>query len=88
VWFYNNPHVGGLTTSTIIHDSDQVIQYIKDHQKYLGSDSSKSINSEFIHSELENIASNHGINPDTLSKTEDGRIKIKDQFYRENILES
>jgi hypothetical protein len=89
IWFYNNPHVGGLTTTTMISDPEQVIQYIKDNQEYVTSNlnNSKRVNSEFIYSELEKIASQHGINPNLLSKTDDGRIKIKNHFYREDILD-
>tara|TARA_Y100000310_G_C20686425_1_gene819306 strand:+ start:304 stop:678 length:375 start_codon:yes stop_codon:yes gene_type:complete len=82
VWFYNNPDLGGITSFTDQDNADKVLEYIREHHDSLkkNPDESKRINSEFITRDLEKL-----VGSTALVKTSDGRIKVGDKYYRENI---
>jgi hypothetical protein len=88
VWFYHNPNLGGITSSTFLDTANDVIQYIQKNQDDLDKnpDKSKRTTSKFRESELENLLSKGKSAQNQLIKTSDGRIKVNHHFYRENIL--
>jgi hypothetical protein len=84
VWFYNNPKLGGLNSSTLASDSEKLIDYIKtaryEHEEI-------EVKSEFLMSDLEKIATGYKNDRPKLVQHQDGRISIKKKYYREDIFE-